>query len=301
MPKTILKLLLGSGLLIASACAPPSPSTPDPNSINTIVAQTVAVLAQTSQPGIPVTGDESPTPLSSPQLPAATQTPPATMTALSLFTPTPLFTPTLAVTSAVAQIQVSVPTNCRVGPGTAYARVGALLVGEVAEVVGRHANRDYWIIRNPDRPGELCWLWGNYATLTGDTGALPEFTPPPTATPAPGFDTSYNGLESCTGTGWWVDVELENNGSIAFQSIAMTVRDTTTNTVLSLYSDDFTDRDGCNETETRDDLPGGEELLVSSPAFSDDPGGHELRVTVTLCSNSGQSGMCVTESINFTP
>jgi hypothetical protein len=177
----------------------------------------------------------------------------------------------------------------------------------VAEVVGRHSTRDYWIIRNPDRPGELCWLWGEYATLTGNPSALPEFTPPPsptpspTATPSPDFDISYNGLESCAGTGWWVDIELENNGGFPFNSLAMTVRDTTNNTVLSLYSDDFTDRDGCNETDTRDNLPAGGELLVSSPVFSTNPSGHELRVTMTLCSNPGQSGICVTESINFTP
>lgn len=303
MPKTILKFLLGSVLLIATqACAPAAPTTPDPNSINTIVAQTLgAALTQTSQPGIPVSGEETPTPTASPEPPAATQTPSATMTALSLFTPTPVFTSTSVVPSAVAQVSVSVPTNCRVGPGTAYTRVGALLVGEVAEVVGRHATRDYWIIRNPDRPNETCWLWGEYATLTGNTGVLPIFTPPPTPTPSPGFTAAYNGLEVCAGTGWWVDIELENPGGISFTSLAMTVRDTTTNAVLSLYSEDFTDRDGCNETDTRDSLPAGEELLVSSPIFTSDPRGHPLRVTITLCSSPGQSGMCVTESINFTP
>ena len=310
MPKTILKLVLGAVLLIAAACAPAAPGAPDPNSINTIVAQTLsAASTQTFEAGIPVTGDRTATTTAtvSPEPPAAT--PSATMTALLLFTPTPIVTSTstLAVSPGVAQVSVSVPTNCRTGPGTAYPRVGALLVGEVAEVVGRHATRDYWIIRNPDRSGEVCWLWGEYATLSGNPGALPEFTPPPSPTPsptatrAPGFDIAYNGLESCAGTGWWVDVELENNGGFPFSSIAMTVRDTTNNTVLSLYADDFTDRDGCNETDTRDNLPAAGELLVSSPVFTADPTGHEIRVTVTLCSNPGQSGMCVTESINFRP
>jgi hypothetical protein len=193
-----------------------------------------------------------------------------------------------------------VPTNCRTGPGAAYDRVGALLMGEVAEVVGRHADRDYWIIRNPDRPGELCWLWGQYATLTGDTGTLPLFTPPPsptpspTPTPSPGFNAAYSGIENCPGTGWWVDIELENTGGITFQSIAMTVTDTDTNTVLSLYAENFTNRNGCNESSAQDSLLAGEELLVSSPVFTSDPSGHELRVTTTLCSNPGQSGMCVT-------
>lgn len=298
MPKTIFKLLLGLVLFIATqACAPPAPATSDPNSIDTAVAQTLAArLTQTSQPGIPITGSESPSP-------SVTAGP--TSTAIVL--PSPVLTSTPAVTPSVAQISVSVPTNCRTGPGVVYDRVGGLQVGEVAEVVGRHATRDYWIIRNPDRPGELCWLWGEYATVSGNTNLLPVFTPPPsptpspTPTPAPGFDASYGGMESCTGTGWWVDIELENSGGISFQSLSMTVTDTVTNDVLSLYADSFTNRDGCSVTDSRDDLPPGTTRLVSSPVFTSNPSGHELRVTMTLCSNSGQSGMCVTQTITFTP
>lgn len=298
MPKTILKFLLGSALLLVTqACAPPIPSTTEPDLINTAVAQTLAAVStQTSQPGIPVMGNESPTP-------TATAVP----TSTSIVLPSPVFTSTSAPTPSVPQITVSVPTNCRVGPGTAYERVGALEVGQVAEVVGRHAARDYWIIRNPNRPGELCWLWGAYATVTGNTGALPEFTPPPsptpspTPTPTPGFDAAYSGIENCTGTGWWVDIELENTGGTTFQSIAMTVTDTVTSTVLSLYADDFTNRNGCNETDTRDTLPPGESRIVSSPVFTSDPSGHQLQATITLCSNPGQSGMCATKTITFTP
>jgi hypothetical protein len=297
--KIFLKLVLGCVLFVAAqACAPAQP-TPNLNAINTAVAQTLAATTRTSEPGIPVTGDESPTPTVTDSVP--------TQSATAIVLPSPVITSTPAFTPAMAQVSVSVPTNCRVGPGVAYERVGALLVGEIAEVVGRHSARNYWIIRNPDRPGELCWLWGAYATPTGNTGVLPEFTPPPSPTPSPtptaspGFDASYNGLESCTGTGWWVDIELENPGGITFNSIALTVRDTVTNIVLSLYADDFTDRDGCNESDSRDNLPAGEELLVSSPIFPADPSGHELRVTITLCSNPGQSGMCVTESFDFTP
>src|ERR671923_1453964 len=168
MLKAILKPLLSSVLLIALQACAPGGVTPDPNTINTAIAQTSVALTQTSGPGIPITGDESPTPTPSP-VPTATQTPSATLS------PTPIFT----FTPAVPLINVSVPTNCRVGPGIPYNRVGALLVGEVAEVVGRLPTRNYWIIRNPDRPNETCWLWGEYANVTGNTGVLPIFTPPP--------------------------------------------------------------------------------------------------------------------------
>ena len=301
MRKTTPMLLLVSVLLVLTqACAPPGTATPDPNSVSTAIAQTVTALTQTFEPGIPVTGDETPTATQvftpSPELPSPT--PSVTPSAIIVFTATP----------ATPQIYVSVPTNCRVGPGTVYQRVGALLVGEVAEVVGRHATRDYWVIRNPDRPGELCWLWGEYATVTGNAGSLPEYEPPPTptpsptATPAPSFTAAYSGIESCAGIGWWVDIQLTNPaGGIPFQSISMTVRDTTTNAVLSLYSDDFTDRSGCVETNTRDTLPSGENRMVSSPVFVEDPSGRALLATITLCSNPGQNGLCVTRTINFTP
>jgi hypothetical protein len=41
--------------------------------------------------------------------------------------------------------------------------------------------------------------------------------------------------------------------------------------------------------------------MVSSPVFSYDPTGHELRAVITLCSDPGQSGTCTTQSISFTP
>lgn len=190
-------------------------------------------------------------------------------------------------------------------------------------MVGRSADGNYWIIRNPDRAGELCWLWGEHAIVTGVPGILPVFTPPPTPTPtrtatplptptrtltpaatstlAPNFTASYNNLESCTGIGWWVDIHLQNSGGITFQSLALTVTDTVTGSVLPLYSDDFIDRNGCSESNTWDNLPPGTGRLVSSPAFSYDPTGHELRATITLCSNPGQSGTCATQTITFTP
>jgi len=77
---------------------------------------------------------------------------------------------------------VSVNTNCRTGPGVVYDLIGALLVGEQAVVVGKYTAGNYWIINNPDSSG-TCWLWGQYATVTGNTAGLPEYTPPPTPTP----------------------------------------------------------------------------------------------------------------------
>ena len=39
--------------------------------------------------------------------------------------------------------------------------------------------RGYWLIEVPDRPGRVCWLWGYYAQLSGDSGSL-GYAPTPT-------------------------------------------------------------------------------------------------------------------------
>ena len=286
-----------TALLVASlACAVPNisvsappPPTQDPNLIGTIVAQTVAAAVMQTQsvpslvPGV-VLATDTPSPTFTPTL-----TPTETLTPTPVFTSTPL----------IPLISVSVATNCRVGPGRVYDRVGALLVGEVAEVYGRNSDGTYWYIRNPNSPNNFCWLWGNYATLTGNFAALPMYTPPPTPTPMPDFAPSYAGKDSCAG--WWVDIELENTGGIQFKSYSLTLRDTVTDTVLSTYADGFTDNTGCLESTTRTNLNPGSSRIISSPAFAYDPDGHQLRATITVCSNVGQGGTCVTKVINFTP
>ena len=277
-------------LLIAGlACASPAISTPDPNVIGTAIAQTIAAaLTQTAQPLIPDTGSGSPISTFTPE--------PPTLTPTSTLSPTPIFT----ATPLVPQISVSVATNCRVGPGKVYDRVGALLVDEVAEVVGRDPTGAYWYIRNPDSDSGFCWLWGEYATLTGNYVALPLFTPPPTPTPMPAFDAAYDGLENCN-TSWWVDLRLKNTGGIDFRSVSITLRDTVTATVISMSSDGFTDNDGCLGSSTRDTLSPGGDRVVSAPAFAYDPSGHRIRATVTICSNKGLNGTCVTQDITLKP
>lgn len=283
--KPVLKLFVVL-MVVSQACSSTEVSTPDPNIINTKVAQTLAVIQfQTSQAMIPITGPGTETP-----------TPTITVSPTITLTPTPIFT----VTPLVPVISVSVPTNCRVGPGKAYDRVGALLVGEVTQIYGRDLIGNYWYVANPDAPGGFCWLWGEYASLAGNYQALPIFTPPPTPTPAPAFVASYSGLESCN-NGWWVEIRFENTGGITFKSILLSVSDASTNTTVSLSENKFTNVNGCNSSDTRNTLSSGEKLIVSSPVFGYDPTGHKLRATVTLCSEINVNGTCVTQVIEFKP
>ena len=282
--------------IVVLACALPAVTLQDQGAVGTTAAQTViadftkAAFSATSPPTL--------------QEPTFTLTP-ETLT----FTPTHTLTPTQALiftpTPVVPLISVSVPTNCRNGPGKDYARVGALLVGESAQVYGRDPTGKYWYIRNPDSGSGYCWVWGEYATITGNTAFLPVYTPPPTPTPtftptpSPDFKAVYSGMDSCAG--WWVEIELENTGSVPFKSIGLTVKDTVTKVVVANFENGFTNKNGCNSTNTRDILEPGKTRVVSAPEFNYNPSGHKIRATIILCSGTGQNGTCVTKTISFKP
>ncbi len=89
-------------------------------------------------------------------------------------------------------VTVSVATNCRQGPGTAFASIYGMPVGQVAKVVAKNSYSGYWIIEIPGQAGQTCWLWGQYATINGDMAGLKDVVTPtsvatntPTATIAP--------------------------------------------------------------------------------------------------------------------
>lgn len=100
------------------------------------------------------------------------------------FTSTPEFTatPELTGTPTVPEVTVSTNTNCRTGPGLAYQIIGALVIGQKGIVVGKNSATGYWIINNPGSTG-TCWLFPQYATVSGDTSKLQEYAIPPTPTP----------------------------------------------------------------------------------------------------------------------
>ncbi|MBN1303798.1 MAG: hypothetical protein JXA13_05130 [Anaerolineales bacterium] len=204
-----------------------------------------------------------------------------------------------SATPSVPQVWVSVDTNCRVGPGKIYDRVGGLMVGETAEVVARNSSNTYWYIRNPDAPGSFCWLWGNYAAVSGDVNILPVYTALPTSTPPAGFVLSYHDLDSCSG--WFVVFNVENTGDLKFKSYSTAVYDKDTNTTVASSSDSFDKWTGCIVAKANSALTAGEIATANSGLFSYDPSGHKLSGTITLCTEEAQSGLCLSRTIDFTP
>jgi hypothetical protein len=98
------------------------------------------------------------------QAPFATPTPTATPLAAN--------PPVAAILSQPAQLSVSVATNCRAGPGINYGYVITIAPGTVVTLVGQDPADNYWVIEVPGDPGSVCWLWGQYASVTGNTVGL---------------------------------------------------------------------------------------------------------------------------------
>ena len=96
-------------------------------------------------------------------------------------TPDPSSANAASPASGAPTVTVSTATNCRTGPGQAYSSIYGLPVGISAEVVGKNTSTNYWIIKIPNGSG-TCWLWGQYATVTGDTSGLQNVAIPPTPT-----------------------------------------------------------------------------------------------------------------------
>jgi len=295
-----ISLVIFTLLFAILACDLPAITLQDSGVISTSAAQTVIAgftLSASPETLPPVLSEPTLTLTLEPPTPTITPSQTATM----IFTDTPL----------IPQISVSVSTNCRSGPGKIYQMEGALLVGETAQIYGREPTGRYWYIRNPDSSSGYCWVWGEYATITGSTAFLPVYTPPPTptptqtptptntSTPVPDFEASYSSLDSCVG--WWVELKVKNTGSIPFKSAGVTVKDTVTDVTLANFTDVFADNNGCLSSTTRDTLGLGKAVVISAPAFSYDPSGNKIRATIILCSEIGQSGICVTKVINFTP
>jgi len=287
------------------ACGPPTTPTQQDSSNQddvgvavqqTFIAQTVAAASQNQPPEAQAPEPEQQQPPSEPP----TNTPTPTLSATPTLTPSPTYTPT----SSVPMVSVSVNTNCRLGPGKAYELLGALLVGEEAEVIARDPSNLYWYIRNPDKGG-FCWLWGNYATTKGDVGSLPVFTPPPTPTftltptPALNFNVVVHEVDGCVG--WNIEFEITNNGEVMWQSVSTSVTDNdTAETVPSQY-DKFEEWNGCLVGSTYQDLDPGDTGFTTGGTLSNDPTGHNLDASIQLCTENGLGGTCLTKNLSFVP
>jgi hypothetical protein len=92
---------------------------------------------------------------------------------IELPTVTPSSTPGVILASAKDQ-----PVNCRFGPGTSYAVIGALVLGKQAEMIGRNEDSSWWYVRNPTDPSTSCWLSAEFVETVGNVQSLPVVNSP---------------------------------------------------------------------------------------------------------------------------
>jgi len=233
-------------------------------------------------------------------LPSTEPPPPPTATPAWSETPSLTPSPTATFTPAVPMVSVSVDTNCRTGPGKVYDMVGALTTGKSAEVIARDPSGNYWYIRNPNNPASFCWIWGQYATISGNTAGLPVYTPPPTPTPAPDFTVAYSSFEFCAPL-YALELTVKNNGALTWQSYQTVARDLTHSITVTWHANFFREFSGCAPLAPQDDLTPGESGTALAGPFDHSPAGENFNVTVTLCTQDNLLGTCVSKTISFSP
>jgi len=226
-------------------------------------------------------------------------------TATLTVTPTITLTPTPEGVFLV----LSADTNCRKGaPYMAFPIVVTVKAGEKVKVLSRNPENDSYFVVNPYNSNSQCWLYGKYATLSGDATSLPvstmQATPTftPTPTPEPDFIVSYVGLENC-GPNWAFKLFIKNTSNNVWQSIQMSGTDTVTGFLINDPSNSFKDSLGCIRGEEQGDLTKGEFSYVinSNSFFNYNPTGHLINITVRLCTQDNFLGTCVAKNLSFTP
>jgi len=288
-------ILTGILLFGLSACATAEP-TIDPNVLNTMVAQNVQ-LTQMSGTLTAIIAQQSATP-------AATKTPNATNT------PRPTATETATATPLDGYVLTfDADTNCRLGPGTNYGRAALVPAGTQLQAIARSEDGEFFYVRFFDTTNHYCWVWKGTSYQQGNINWVPVYTAVPTKEPtitptsAAGFTVAYESIQSCSGA-YSLRFNIVNTGFMTWQSIKITVVDSSTSTTVTHTANEFTGYQGCGVAQTQGDLTTNESGLVSSynpGEFSYDPTGHTLTVTVSLYSEKNQAGTVVSRALTVTP
>ena len=177
--KTLFIILVMAALTLQACNLPEGVDPNAPDFDLTVTANAAAIETALASGQIPPT--EPGLPVAQEPAAAGNEAPPPTEEVSNASSNTA--TPTASSASGVTVV-VSVATNCRSGPGQAYSILYGLPVNVTAKVVGNNPSvTNYWVIEIPNSNGGTCWLWGQYATVTGDTSGLKVFAVPATPTP----------------------------------------------------------------------------------------------------------------------
>jgi len=231
----------------------------------------------------------------------ATQTMPAEAvpTGTATLTPTQTRTPKPSATSTPEPPAAEVvrESNCRIGPGGIYKLVATYQVGQLLDVVARDLGGGYWFVQNPEKPEEQCYLLAQNIRISGETTALPKYTPPASPTAAPYFELSFKKFDSCQGEDFALFV-VKNVGSIPFRSAYIKVTNQKTGKSVEQALNAFDLRVKCVLAKNIAPLNPGESGYVYSPPFKWKGHSETLRAVIMICTEKNLKGACITQTID---
>jgi hypothetical protein len=240
-----------------------------------------------------------------PQLPEQTQPPGEPVQTEPPQAPQQTEPPPMQTEPPPAGIRVvgKVEANCRSGPGPEYPKVGYLLVGQEAPALGTNQQRTWWLIEDPKKPGQNCWVWGENVTVLGDPGAAPVVEAPPPPQPAGAvveYNASFANVHPCGGVAMVVFM-IGNMGSEGLRSSSITIKDLNTDTFIA-------GPEPSNNPFMPGDMscpPGGDALGPGGTAFiakgvgAMPPPGTKGRGIILLCTEPNQGGICIEKKVTF--
>jgi hypothetical protein len=277
-------------LILSSGCTTTAAPTPDlaaTIAVNVAVEQTLAALKAQTELTQTAFAQQNPTETATPE-----------PTATSAFTPTP----------DKVTVTLSKDTYCRAGIFAKSPYVALMTAGQTVDVLAIDPTSNAYYVVEPNHTFTYCWLWGEFASVSGDTASLPVYTPQPlptptyTATVGPDFSVSYVGIQNC-GADYYVRFFIKNTGSKTWEAVQIDLTDNANLTKTSFSNTTFMDYTGCSAGVSESDLAPGEASNVAAyPAgkFSYDPTGHSMTAVINVCQTDSAGG-CNPKVVNFTP
>lgn len=281
MRKTFFQVLglLTTVALVVSACnLPISSATPEVTAQTEQTAtETVMVIKATATQAVTPTDTEAPAP-----------------TATETLTPKPSAT----ATPEPPMAKVVRETNCRVGPGGLYTLVATYQVGQMLEVVAKDLGGGYWFVKNLAKPEEQCYLLAQNITISGETTALPKYTPPSSPTAAPYFNLTFKKFDTCQGTDFALFI-VENVGSVPFRSAYIKVINQKSGKSVEQALNAFDLRVKCVLAKNIAPLNPGATGYVASAPFKWSGHGDKLRAIIMVCTEKNLKGTCITQTVDI--
>jgi hypothetical protein len=239
--------------------------------------------------------------------PTATLAPTATLepTATTEVVVSPTSAP-VVVSSGDIYITLAYNAICRIGPETNYQSVASFTAGTRLLAVGRFANDDiHYYIENPNSQDTYCWINGNDAVVEGNRATLSMVEPLPSPTPSTGYDFSlvYSTIKQC-GDDYAFSFRVTNLDKKTWQSIKVVIVDAKTKTTASYTSDYFVESVDCHSDNIQSALSAGGHAYITpyNPGHFDySPYGGSFLIRVTLCSENGMQGTCLTREVSARP